>query len=161
MQGDNKWLQSVLNPRSAGMRVLTCTHGYMCINVAYSERSMWTEQNSRMQQKRPYGAVKRPHTSHEQLVRGTKKQTPPFRGHPSSRHGSTSRLVTPVPHMTYRPTYGQLQHTCGELQSVPFSAISEVKSSFMWSLRGKPAPGTSSRPNEEIIWGRLLIIQKH
>jgi len=36
-----------------------------------------------MQQKRPYGAEKRPHASYEQLAREENKQTPPFSQHQS------------------------------------------------------------------------------
>ncbi len=62
-------------------------HAYVWLHVCWCGLYMQhvgEKKNCPMERKRPYGAEKRPRASHEQLARGTNKQTPPFSQHQSS-----------------------------------------------------------------------------
>lgn len=122
MQGDNKSLWCQCSTSNLQKLECACVCMALCVLMWLVHAACGWKKNCPMQQKRPYGAEKQPPASHEQLARGTNKQTPPFSQHPSSllhcyyhtqpstpqalRHKPTTCSVTPLFHMTYRPTYG-------------------------------------------------------
>ncbi len=126
---------------------------------------------------------KQPHVSHEQLARGTNKQTPSFSQHPSSllhcdyhkqpstplAERQTHHILTDpcVPHDLQTYMWKSTLHGCWELYSTVEkskacpSALCEKVIIPVDVYRGKPTLWTSSHTVKEIIRNRLLKIQEN